>query len=871
MSINHDIKNRVSQKDKRIEESVEEFSISQLVRAGMSDYTANLKEVLGSDSRQIPKKILAGMFEGDEATLALITLRTVISVLISQADGKILLSSLGTILTTSVINAKTLAQLDSEHKALSSYIDQVYKRGSDSKRLKAKMRSARNLIEKTKEEIHLSEGSHTTSIGSMLISVLCESIDIIELVKLDSKSRWQGTQYNQYPPFSYLVQFTDETKYALLDLDASAREFIKPTVLPLLKAPTKVVDSWDNGDSDVATTGRPRTLIKMPRKKQNLRDYKYTMDLKSTEGYKEIHGIIEETEWTINTEVHDVISSIFEENIVNADNTLYKGEHFEFNPELLGGLPRRFSLEPDSMIDKAKLGRVKETSKGFIMFDDDKEGLNKYNRIKNDLLAFNEANLNKALSLQSMLEIAKQYKHKAMWFTYQYDSRSRIYPVQSGLHPQSDKKGKALLKFGGAGAKKLTEEGHYWAKVHGANTWGLDKAPLDDRVAFIDELIRDGNLKKIAEYPLIFTDLWSKTDDAFGFLAFCIEYNKVLKDPEHRYAIACALDATCSGLQIYAGLLKDADGAKEVNVIGKTRNDVYGSVAKVANYKLTNKEYERYQAFTNSNGEEDTIDYQVVGNSLAGMIDRSISKRNTMTQPYSVTMKGMQDQLKDTFTELELKGKKFWKGEVWQCSKLLASIHQEAIDEVVPSAKKGKEFIKAIASKCASVNQGLLYTTHIGFPVYQKNVKAKSLQINTHIWTPDKGNQRVQFRVNKRVGRVNTHSQKNSSAPNLIHSLDSSLLHLTVKKCHAKGVNAFALIHDSYGVHPNDVPILNVAVREAFVEIFNQDVLYDWAIEVLTNAGFSMEQIMVILEELEYPLLDTLDFREVLEAIFMFS
>lgn len=242
-----------------------------------------------------------------------------------------------------------------------------------------------------------------------------------------------------------------------------------------------------------------------------------------------------------------------------------------------------------------------------------------------------------------------------------------------------------------------------------------------------------------------------------------------------------------------------------------------------------------------------------------------------MTQPYSVTVRGMQDQLKDLFTEYENVGKKFWVGESWVVSRLLADVHQRSIDEVVKGAKRGKDFIKAITGRIAGRNKGLLYTTPMGFTIYQKNVRSKEFRLETFIWTPTKGSQRVQFRIKKKVGKVNTHSQKNSSAPNLIHGLDTSLLHGTVHRCHNRGVRSFCLVHDSYGVHPNKVDILNVEVREEFIEMFSEDVLYNWAIECLENAGFTFSEILDIFEELEDPMLNTLNLEDVRDATYMFS
>lgn len=862
-----DIYTRQSQRPKRETEFKEEFSISQLVRMGMKDYTNSIKEFIDSDSRLSAKKIIEGMFETDEATLALIVLRTVITVLISNDKGKIMLSTLSSIVAKSVLQAKTLKQLEEQHKSLSTYIDMTYKRANEAKRIKAKRRSAIKLIAETKEQAFLSEGKNAESLGALLISILCESIDLVEIIKLDAKGRFEGVHYTEFPQFAYLVQFTEEIKYALVDLDETAQMFIKPTIMPVLEQP-KPVYSWDSGDDDLKNA-RPRALIKMPKRKQNLKEFKHNMDKKSIMKFAPIHHRIESTSWTINEEVLDVIEQIFKGNMIDSNITMMQGEHYAFNPQLIGGLPRRYPVDAETLIQKELLGRTITTTKGFVLFaDGEVEALNRYNKVKNDILAFNEANLNKALSLQSMISMAKDYKGKKFWFTYQYDTRGRLYPVQNILNPQSDKRGKALLKFIDGDVEPLNKVGEYWAKVHGANCYGWDKELLDVRVNNIDNMMEDINL--IATHPLIYSEKWVNCDDPFGFLAFCFEYNKHLTIPKHPYALPVALDATCSGIQIYSGLLRDGEGAKEVNVVGQVRNDIYGKVAQVANEKLKYNDYERYITYNNSE-ENNVLDLKPIADSLSGKINRSITKSNTMTQPYSVTVRGMQDQLKTLFLEYESIGKKFWVGEAWEVSRLLADIHQRSIDEVVKGAKRGKEFIKAITGKVASKNKGLLYTTPMGFTVYQKNVKSAEFRIDSCIWTPNKGSQRVQFRVKRKVGRVNTHSQKNSSAPNLIHGLDTSLMHFTVEGCANKGVKSFSLIHDSYGVHPNKVPVLNVEVREAFITIFKEDVLYEWAIEVLENAGFTFKEISDIFIELDDPMLNTLNLDDVRDATFMFS
>ena len=65
-----------------------------------------------------------------------------------------------------------------------------------------------------------------------------------------------------------------------------------------------------------------------------------------------------------------------------------------------------------------------------------------------------------------------------------------------------------------------------------------------------------------------------------------------------------------------------------------------------------------------------------------------------------------------------------------------------------------------------------------------------------------------------------------ATAPNLIHSLDATLLHLsTLKFC-----GPIALIHDSVLCRATDMTALSSIVRETYMEIFTkQNVLEDFA------------------------------------------
>ena len=70
---------------------------------------------------------------------------------------------------------------------------------------------------------------------------------------------------------------------------------------------------------------------------------------------------------------------------------------------------------------------------------------------------------------------------------------------------------------------------------------------------------------------------------------------------------------------------------------------------------------------------------------------------------------------------------------------------------------------------------------------------------------------------------------KNATAPNLIHSLDASLLHISALRFDAP----LALIHDSVLCRSSDMSILSAIVRETYMHLFAEhDYLNEWAEQV---------------------------------------
>jgi len=76
---------------------------------------------------------------------------------------------------------------------------------------------------------------------------------------------------------------------------------------------------------------------------------------------------------------------------------------------------------------------------------------------------------------------------------------------------------------------------------------------------------------------------------------------------------------------------------------------------------------------------------------------------------------------------------------------------------------------------------------------------------------------------------VNVPKHKAATSPNLIHSLDASLLHLSVLRFDAP----IALIHDSVLCRATDMGLLSTIVRETYMHLFAEnDYLKDFASQI---------------------------------------
>lgn len=176
------------------------------------------------------------------------------------------------------------------------------------------------------------------------------------------------------------------------------------------------------------------------------------------------------------------------------------------------------------------------------------------------------------------------------------DFRGRAYPIPPHLSHIGDDLSRGLLLF--QEAKPLGDRGLRWLKIHLANLFGYDKANFDERVGWVEEHLPDiyDSAEKPLEVSFWLSDFltrpkniaqgrrwWLKADDPWQFLATSMELRNALEsdDPTaYLSSLPIHQDGTCNGLQHYAALGGDDNGARQVNLAAADRpSDVYTHVS----------------------------------------------------------------------------------------------------------------------------------------------------------------------------------------------------------------------------------------------------------------------------------------------------
>jgi DNA-directed RNA polymerase len=403
---------------------------------------------------------------------------------------------------------------------------------------------------------------------------------------------------------------------------------------------------------------------------------------------------------------------------------------------------------------------------------------------------------NKNYRSDECMYVARKVLDSVFWIPWSFDYRGRVYPLVTSLSPQGTDFEKSLYLF--------VEEGpvnEYWLAFQVATTFGLDKASMEERQQWVKDY-RD-LISRIANDPFTYRGVWSDAEEPWCFLASCVEYNDcVIEKTRSTSGLPISVDATCSGLQHLSALTLDRSAAELVNVVPTPKpTDAYKVVANKAKDHLPE--------------------------SVHHLLTRKVAKRTVMTVPYGVSLISARDYIRQELPKELPEGVTL--------SDVVRAIYQKAIPEVIPGPIRAMGYIQRSVSEVvkASGQTFISWVTPSGFRVVQDLRAEKTERINTKLL-----GSRIRTDLRVELDKPDVAHHKGASAPNLIHSLDASLLHLVF----AKETKPFSVIHDCILMRSCDMDYINQRIRDVFVDIYSKPVLKDWAAQI--GAPFD-ESVMI--------------------------
>ena len=438
-----------------------------------------------------------------------------------------------------------------------------------------------------------------------------------------------------------------------------------------------------------------------------------------------------------------------------------------------------------------------------------------YRRDAAEVLNRQAQEFKKSCRTRMTMETVERFKNKEKFYIpWSFDYRGRVYPIPAFLTPQDTDFGKSLIRF--ADESFMDDEAERWLRFQVATCYGLDKETLNNRLAWTYE--NEWLIERIACEPIDSLPNWEEVEEPWQFLAACDEfYHCVIKRDRISTGLPIAIDATCSGLQILAGLAKDKSTAELVNVVNSDKpQDAYKVVAELA------KPY--------------------CPKPIQPYMDRKTVKRTVMTIPYNAKPFSNRSYIKDALRE---KGYMPESGELGETVKAV----RDALSNKFPGPMSVMKWIETEVSK--AIKRGathLEWVTPSGFVVTQKIFKQECERITL----------KVLGQCNMKVGtgdsnKVDKARHKAATAPNLIHSLDASLLCLSTLKFN----NPIALIHDSVLCRATDMTELSRIVRETYMHLFAE---HDYLTDFANQIG----------AESEPPIIGDLKPSEVIESTYFF-
>lgn len=406
-----------------------------------------------------------------------------------------------------------------------------------------------------------------------------------------------------------------------------------------------------------------------------------------------------------------------------------------------------------------------------------------------------------------------------IWFRYDLDFRGRIYSSNRYVTHQGPDNEKAAISF--LQGQPCDEDGAEWILKAAAGHWGLARASWAERLQWG----RDNSdlLVAIAESPLDRVDLWRDAKDPWQLLQQARAWALWLEDPNTPITAPIRFDQTTSGLGIAAALVRDRRLARETNLIGSTRHDIYVAVAEALLQVL------RLDLEAGTPARQ-----RWAGQWLELGIDRALVKGPVMSSIYGAKFRSVFDGLADhLLAQVELRSPSDYQQLIVMPARYLAQQLQEVLKPQLEPLYALKNWLERISGAVVRRQQPIRWTSPAGLPVVlagkqRTNAPARTLLHGSQGWRTDDSERRRE--------ELSARATNRGITANLVHSFDAAHAHAVV--CRAVDVRAELLPnHDCFAVIPSRAAWLHRTLHQELRTLYLPEWLEEIAAEISGESG----------------------------------
>jgi DNA-directed RNA polymerase len=155
--------------------------------------------------------------------------------------------------------------------------------------------------------------------------------------------------------------------------------------------------------------------------------------------------------------------------------------------------------------------------------------------------------------------------------------------------------------------------------------------------------------------------------------------------------------------------------------------------------------------------------------------------------------------------------------EIFQAAGYLARVTMDVMGDLFTGAKETMNWLTTCARLISRHGYPVAWISPIGLPAIQPYRRKTSATLVTLMQTVTITDQSDQLPIHKS-------RQVSAFPPNYVHSLDSSHMLLTALEMERRGLT-FSAVHDSFWTHACDIDEMNEALRDVFVDLYEQPLL----------------------------------------------